>query len=65
MREANVDYVRHPTTPGKCLRCGENLQGHSIQDCRRPKRDKPACKRKPKPGKGASTEGAEGDLAEG
>eukprot|EP00971_Amphidinium_carterae_P276411 5485023-Amphidinium_carterae.1 len=44
--------LRHPPTPGKCLRCGGN--GHSVQECRRPRRDKPAPKPQPHPGKGAS-----------
>eukprot|EP00971_Amphidinium_carterae_P065943 1306666-Amphidinium_carterae.5 len=43
--------LRHPTTPGNCLRCGG--KGHSVQECRRPRRDKPAPKPQPKPGKGA------------
>eukprot|EP00971_Amphidinium_carterae_P250010 4962964-Amphidinium_carterae.1 len=53
-----------PRRHGKCLRCGG--KGHSVQECRRPRRDKPAPKPQPKPGKGASdAKWAEGDLAQG
>eukprot|EP00971_Amphidinium_carterae_P351773 6492273-Amphidinium_carterae.1 len=30
---------RHPTKVGKCLRCG--AKGHSVAECRRPRRDNP------------------------
>eukprot|EP00971_Amphidinium_carterae_P206910 4105351-Amphidinium_carterae.1 len=31
--------MRHPTTVGKCLRCGG--KGHSVAECLRPRRDVP------------------------